>query len=550
MKLSTTLAIVCTMILLISCASTNKKEINDMSKSKTNMSRGVPDKIIVSGTEYNATYFGEQDMEQWHHVYLKREFWRLDDVYEDFKNHPKTGSWLPFDNYPMPVEIGQVFAIRYTDKAGDSRMEYLRSDGNKSDELEITETFIVRKFSKYDLVDFSADARLFVETIEATHPIFIIDGMLSADYATIREEYLQNTSEVMTETNFIFATRKYIKVLCDGHMINFGRGWGAEINEFLDSDLITKNGKLLIKGEMPEKELIAIGGVPIAEILALIDEYTYFENEAEKYRQSIIQTRDRDLLEQAGVKINEESVELLLRSTDGSECIQEAHFTKGSYWRLLFGSHKQDYIVRSEMMDGVMYVDLRSFTLDKSIDETAEAIKEQITKGTKKFIIDLRNNGGGNSMVGNQLLDAMSISEPKYGSYIRFSELSKGSKYGENEGFIHEKPDPTSAQNPNNVSLVVLTNANTYSSATMFGVWVQDGRFGKIIGEPSANAPSVFGDMLYFKLPISEIDATVSYKRFLRPDVNADQNTLVPDILVPAEEALETAREYLRGLER
>jgi len=36
----------------------------------------------------------------------------------------------------------------------------------------------------------------------------------------------------------------------------------------------------------------------------------------------------------------------------------------------------------------------------------------------------------------------------------------------------------------------------------------------------------------------------------LRPDANADQNTLMPDIVVPAEEALERAVEYLRGLER
>ena len=549
MKLSATVAIVCMVMLLISCASTNnKKEIYNMNANE--VKEGILDKVTIGGTEYNATYFGEQDMGQWHHTYIKREFWRLDDVYENFKNHSKTGSWLPFDNYPMPVEIGQVFAIRYTDKAGNTMMEYLRSDGNKVGELDITETFIVRKFSKSDLVDFGTDSRLFVETVEATHPIFIIDGMLSDDYATVREEYLQNTSEAMTETNFIFATRKYIKVLNDGHMITFGRGWGAEINEFFDSELMTKDGKLFIKGELPDKELIAIEGIPIATILALIDEYTYFENEAEKHRQYAIQARDRDILALAGVSVAEDSVELLLRSTDSSESIKEVSFKKGSYWGLLFGGQRHDYIIRSEMIDDMMYIDLRSFTLDKSIDETAEAIKEQIIKGTRKFIIDLRDNGGGDSRVGNKLLDAMGISVPKYGSYIRFSELSKVREYEESEGFIHEEPDPTTAQNPNNISIAVLTNANTYSSATMFGICVQDGEFGKIIGKPSANAPSVFGDMLFFKLPISEIDVTVSYKKFLRPDANADQNTLMPDIVVPAEEALERAVEYLRGLER
>ena len=124
MKLSTTLVIICMAVLLVSCASIGKKEIDNMSTKE--IKGGIPDKVIIGVAEYNATYFGEYDMGQWHPVYLKREFWRLDDVYEDFKNHPKTGSWLPFDNYSMPIEIGQIFAIRYTDKAGDTKMEYLR----------------------------------------------------------------------------------------------------------------------------------------------------------------------------------------------------------------------------------------------------------------------------------------------------------------------------------------------------------------------------------------------------------------------------------------
>ena len=534
-------------MLLINCASINKKEIDNMSTKEIEISRGVPDKITVAGIEYNATYFGEQDMSAWHRTYVKREFWRLDDVYENFQNHPKTGSWLPYNNYPMPIEKGQVFAIRYTDTSGDSRMEYLRSDGNKAGELDITETILVRNYSKNDLVDFSSDARLLVQTIEDTHPIFIIDGMLSADYATIRDEYLRITSDIMTETGFIFATRKYIKVLCDGHMITFGRGWGAELDYF-ENDLIFRNGSLYLKDELADNELLAIGGVPIAQILALIDEYTYFENEAEKYRQYAIQARERDLLALAGANMSEDSVELSLRSTNGSESKKEISFKKSSYFVELSNRVQYEYIIRTEMMDDVMYIDLRSFTLDKSIDETAEAIKEQISKGTKKFIFNLIGNNGGNSTVGNQLLDAMDITIPSYGGYIRFSELSKGREYEESEGFLHEKPDPTTAQNPNDVSIIVLTNANTYSSATMFGIWVQDGNFGKIIGEPSANAPTSFGDILFFQLPVLNIHVAVSYKMFLRPDFNANQNTLIPDILVPAEDALQKALDYLKEL--
>jgi C-terminal processing protease CtpA/Prc len=102
-----------------------------------------------------------------------------------------------------------------------------------------------------------------------------------------------------------------------------------------------------------------------------------------------------------------------------------------------------------------------------------------------------------------------------------------------------------SQHNPYDVFVSVLTDNETYSSATMLAVWVADGGFGNIVGEPSSNSPSCFGDMLTFTLHDAGIQFSISYTRFLRPDASADQDTLHPDIPVDAGRALEAALEYL-----
>lgn len=92
----------------------------------------------------------------------------------------------------------------------------------------------------------------------------------------------------------------------------------------------------------------------------------------------------------------------------------------------------------------------------------------------------------------------------------------------------------------------MLTNEFSFSSANMLAVWVQDGKLGTVIGYPSANSPSSYGDVLSFRLNNSGVEGQVSYKRWLRPDANADQRILHPDILVPiGGDALQTAVNYL-----
>ncbi len=100
------------------------------------------DTIKINGKEYKASYFGNEGM-SWSDAYTSREFWRLENAYDDFKENPKTGYGLPYNNYIMQVEKEQVFVIDYTKKDGSIERKYYRSDGNIWDNLPTTDEFNV-----------------------------------------------------------------------------------------------------------------------------------------------------------------------------------------------------------------------------------------------------------------------------------------------------------------------------------------------------------------------------------------------------------------------
>jgi hypothetical protein len=98
------------------------------------------DSIEVSGKTYEASYFGRQDLTGFRD-FACRDFWRLENAYADLKDAQKTGDVLPYSEYPMQVEPGQVFVIDYTMTDGSVMRLYYRSDGAQWQGAPATENF-------------------------------------------------------------------------------------------------------------------------------------------------------------------------------------------------------------------------------------------------------------------------------------------------------------------------------------------------------------------------------------------------------------------------
>ena len=407
-----------------------------------------------------------------------------------------------------------------------------------------------------DFTGFAVDALYLVQTIERTHPIFIVDGWLPYNYEIMRDEFLlyaQNPN--ITRLDFVFAAKHFITVLRDGHMSGMmmevcdeGRLQRIIHGGTLDINWIAQDGNLFLHGEQVKE----VGGVSVAQVLATVDRYYYSENEADRQFNHARFSRYGDVIERAGGEIKNGTVTVLIQNEDNTATIT----VPLSFERV---SQDFDFIIRYEMLDDIFFIDLRTFVMGDHITETVKAIEQAVANGTRKFIVDLRGNGGGNSLAGQRLLEAMDITIPQFGAVRRISPLPIAthshlwdmrllSWFGYD--YMRFNPSVVSNSNPNDVFVSVLTDVESYSSANMMATWVQDGGFGNIIGSPSRQAPTNFGDVIWYSLPHSGIWTNVSFTHWLRPDAQADQTTLWPDIIVDPVNALEVAVEYLRNLGR
>ena len=389
-------------------------------------------------------------------------------------------------------------------------------------------------------IDYSADAQLIISELETVHPIFSL-GEVPASYEKNKAEYIEFTNKPITRTEFRLATQKCLAVLGDGH-ISMCMVYNSE-SLYINIAWIANNGKLYLlnKDNRPtEIEVISIGGIPVNKITEQIDIYNTAENEAARQHNYTTFCRQEDMLRLAGCTYTDSGIEI--KTSDGHTMIYKLVSS--------MSDARNRYIINHKMIDDVFYIDLREFTKDPSVDETAEKIKNAVQDGVKKFIIDIRDNYGGNSDVGEQLLEAMEMAVPNYGIYARNSKLvrEQRSNIGDEETDIVE-PDLNRAVPNKNIALLILTNINTFSSATMLGVWVQDGKLGKVVGQVSSNKPNAYGDMLTVCLPVSKINFNISYKRFLRPDTSANPDSLIPDIEVPfGDDILTVALEYMASI--
>lgn len=204
---------------------------------------------------------------------------------------------------------------------------------------------------------------------------------------------------------------------------------------------------------------------------------------------------------------------------------------------------------------------------DNYVDKMMEEMHE---KGVKTLIVDLRGNGGGNSILGDQLLYKLGVSDSIRGfsTLVKISPLMRAvypervSEYrrlfGERTGrnllpdtlictdslyaadstasdYFAELKDKHSdyytkpPRYPFNGKVYFITGEGTYSSASLLAATVKDNRLFTVVGQPTRQA-SHYGDVLILRLPETGIYCTISCKKFLRPDRSlVNERAVVPD---------------------
>lgn len=380
------------------------------------------------------------------------------------------------------------------------------------------------------------DRQQMIDYVESVHPFFI-DGSDQTAYLAAKEKYVAATQEEMTVDAFMSVTAEYLTVFGDGHT-KLSWQYGEEVliyHSFRDGKMYYADAN-----GVTDQWITAVDDVPVEQIFATMDCLFPAENEMAVRINYNNYFTSENLLKMAGVNVEKDVFTVTLN--DGSqvtcgwyvppETTEEAALPERNRWYM----ESDIFVVRFVSCDD-----------DENLKSIANELKKAVEGGFTKVIIDARGNGGGSSNACERLLDAMGMKAPAYGTLVRYSPAAKEQKgYLRSSGTFRNAPNAAARQN-GRVQLVVLCDRFTYSSATMLCVYVQDGKLGTLIGEPSSNMPNHYGDITFVALENSHLFASVSHKRFLRPSGEMNGRMVVPDVETTSQDAYRTAVEYLNG---
>lgn len=178
------------------------------------------------------------------------------------------------------------------------------------------------------------------------------------------------------------------------------------------------------------------------------------------------------------------------------------------------------------------------FCLDANRDEPAyrQALDDFFhtvaRRGIRRVTLDLTRNLGGSDGVIGAFVPYLAVDAYRtYGMERR--RQSGGMEIIRSRSTLERpsRPDNTIVYDG---SLLCAVSSLTFSSARTFAVTLRDNGLAKIVGEPTGGRPTSCGLPRRFVTPRLQIPFRVSTSRFLRPDVDGDdEDTLMPDSLLP-----------------
>ena len=368
------------------------------------------------------------------------------------------------------------------------------------------------------------DLEFVMEHLRGRHPAWLEENEVMAAAEAQYQTELVSLSDVPSVEELWRAAARITSVMHDGHTLVYASLPGRYVNDF---DSLRNSGTL-----------VAINGEAAADIFARAR--TLFPYETDEYaihHFSSTVLMNEKYLRLVGVDTSNGVVYTFEKDGETTDIsydlvpIEEVTGYDGGDSKWVY------YDIDTENSIGI-------FTLTEcTYNDEYKAVVKEFFEAVKKngicdIIVDLRGNGGGNSMVADEFLRYIDIdsyygwaSKVRYGNFLRTNERCLES---------NEKLEP-----PFGGNIYLLTNVFTYSAAMDFAMLVGDNDIGVIIGEASGNLPDSYGDSLSFRLPNSKLDLNVSFKKWYRVDESKAGQPIEPDHPCDPNDALEKAYELI-----
>lgn len=427
--------------------------------------------------------------------------------------------------------------------------------------------------------ELKTDIRFLVKTLQNIHPNLYAAASKEKFYQDV-EALEQELTEPITRLEF---ARKFIPIvtrLGDGHTsVYFPQ---EERSEFLKQggkvfpfEVLIRNNRLFITTNYSSDstlsgivEVTSINGLRTPELLDKLRPYV--SAELDLYRDIRIQRSFRGLLWYVLGFCGDYEVELVI---DGQplkrhvEGITSTQFQTAALHRSVNQHVLKPYSL-TITSEGFAIIDFRSMTDKKRfarfLDSAFQVIRNE---NIQHLAIDLRNNGGGNSQLGDMLfnyitdkpyrqVDRMEVKASKeMKSYFRqryvkwymyplmpfavFNKQARHYAFGrpgkiqvvEMKKLIKPKTEPLKFRG----QPYLLVSHYTFSSANMLAAAFACYNMGTIVGEETGGVLEAFGDVIPIQLPNTKLAAGCSYKKFVHPCSDDTLRGVKPDVEIAAE---------------
>lgn len=377
-----------------------------------------------------------------------------------------------------------------------------------------------------------------VKTLKNVHPK-TIDGFSIEQNSIINKVY-EKIENPMTAEEFFFLFHELVISFEDGHTFTQLGKTNGYLNvpvEWLNGGIyIVEDTDILKKGD----KIVSISGKDEDELLGIFKKIISPENVFWVKAISKYFFFQASYLRHFGL-INNDDIMSLDIERDG--VIHSVNIPVIEKLPRTDNENARDWVgwnIEEDSNLAVIYFD--KCVYDDEVDDILRNFFKAVSdNGIENIALDLRKNSGGRTELVKQFLKYLDVekyytltSSIRYSKEMKeFGYYEKDSGYVENERKIrtNKKIEDSSLLFSGNV--YVLTSFKTFSSANWFSLIIKDNNIGKIIGEPTGNATTRFGDSPMFTMPNTGFAFQVSHKKFIRPDIDKGyENAIYPNIYV------------------
>jgi hypothetical protein len=412
----------------------------------------------------------------------------------------------------------------------------------------------------------------------------------NTDSVTTEKKWQQVKSELkdsMSRPAFMKVLAPLLTQYNDGHTFvetDFEspelKAFKADGGRFLSYEVTIQENEVWVKKDhdtlmqaKPGSRILSINGKPIQEIITEL-----YNAMAGDYKANRLATASRLfgflLWNQYGWSA---PYALQLKEPDGTILnIKPSAISVNDYLKHLFPSPL--WTINIYPGENLAVIECKSYSgnmdrIREKLDSFFTIIKQ---KNIQHVALDLRRNGGGNSMIGTLFLSYLtqkplvSINSKSFRESKRLHALPADSwlkkqfdtalkswtRNGEFLTSYFESDSPLQLTNPElffNGQFYLLTSARTYSSAHMTAMQVKCSKLGVIIGQPTGEQIDLTGEILNSKLPHTNIFVYIPTAMFTSSCKWNEKMGVQPDHIVAFDpkhltNAIDTEVAYLKKL--